>query len=79
VARGFSGLAKPALPQQRFTIGRALARIHVEHDDARLPPLAHRVDSPARQIGEGGEQAGVVALPGRRGTSNAMSMSVPIG
>jgi hypothetical protein len=38
-----------------LAVGRALARIHVEHDDPRLTPLMHRVDPLARQIGEGGE------------------------
>ena len=38
-----------------FAVGRALARIHVEHDDPRLTPLVHRVDPLARQIGESGE------------------------
>jgi hypothetical protein len=38
-----------------FAVGRAFARIHVEHDDPRLTPLVHRVDPLARQISEGGE------------------------
>ena len=38
-----------------FAVGRALARIHVEHDDLRRSPLVHRVDPLARQIGESGE------------------------
>ena len=36
-------------------LGRALARIHVEHDDPGRSPLMHRVDPQARQIGERGE------------------------
>jgi hypothetical protein len=38
-----------------FAVGRAFARIHVEHDDPRPTPLVHRLDPLARQIGEGGE------------------------
>ncbi len=38
-----------------FAVGRALARIHVQHDDPRLTPLVHRLDPLARQISEGGE------------------------
>jgi hypothetical protein len=41
-------------------VGRALARIHVEHDDARLAPLVHPVDPPARQIGEAARFSGRV-------------------
>jgi len=36
-------------------VSRALARIHIEHDDPRLTPLVHRVDPLARQIGKRGE------------------------
>ena len=39
-------------------VGRALARIHVEHDDARLTPLVHLVNPPAGQIGKSGEVLG---------------------
>ncbi len=35
--------------------GRALARIHVEHDGPRRSPLVHGVDPISRQIGERGE------------------------
>src|ERR1700704_334533 len=38
-----------------LAVGRALARIHVEHDDLRLAPLVHHVDPPAGQIGKSGE------------------------
>jgi hypothetical protein len=38
-----------------LAVGRALARIHVEHDDPRWSPPVHGVDPPARQIGKGGE------------------------
>ena len=38
-----------------LAVGRAFARIHVEHDDPRRSPLVHRVDPLARQIGESGE------------------------
>jgi hypothetical protein len=38
-----------------FAVSRAFARIHIEHDDPRLAPFVHRVDSLARQIGESGE------------------------
>jgi hypothetical protein len=31
-----------------------MSNIHVEHDDARLPPLVYGVDPSARQIGKGG-------------------------
>src|SRR5260370_16813140 len=36
-------------------VGRALARIHVEHDALRRSPLVYRVDPPAPQIGKSGE------------------------
>jgi hypothetical protein len=36
-------------------VGRAFARIHVEHDDPRPTPLVHHLDPLARQIGEGGQ------------------------
>ena len=38
-----------------LAVGRALARIHVEHDDPRRSPRVHLVDPPARQVGEGSE------------------------
>jgi hypothetical protein len=38
-----------------FAVGRAFARIHVQHDDPRSTPLVHRLDPLARQIGEGSE------------------------
>ena len=38
-----------------FAVGRALARIHVEHDRPRRSPLVHCVDPLAGQIGESGE------------------------
>jgi hypothetical protein len=39
-------------------VGRALARIHVEHDDPRRSPRVHLVDPLAGQIGESGEVLG---------------------
>jgi hypothetical protein len=55
--RVITGAAEMAVIGTAFlcAVGRALARIHVEHDDTRLTPLVHRVDPQARQIGEGGE------------------------
>ena len=41
-----------------LAVGRALARIHVEHDDPRRSPLVHLVDPPAGQIGESGKVLG---------------------
>ena len=38
-----------------FAVGRALVRIHVEHDGPRRSPLVHRVDPLAGQSGESGE------------------------
>ena len=38
-----------------LAVGRALARIHVEHDHLRRSPLVHLVDPLAGQIGERGE------------------------
>src|SRR3954470_19995527 len=35
-----------------LAIGRAFARIHVEYNGLRLPPAAHLVNPPARQIGQ---------------------------
>jgi len=36
-----------------LAVSRALARIHVEHDDLRRSPRVHLVDPPAGQIGKG--------------------------
>lgn len=44
-----------------LAIGRALARIHVEHDDPRRMPLVRRVNPLARQIGECSEFLGWVS------------------
>ena len=41
-----------------LAVGRALARIHVEHDDPRRSPRVYLVDPPARQIRESGEVLG---------------------
>ena len=41
-----------------LAVGRALARIHVEHDESRRSPLVHLVDPLAGQIGESGEVLG---------------------
>ena len=41
-----------------LAIGRALARIHVEHDRLRRSPPVHLVNPPARQVGKGGEVLG---------------------
>jgi hypothetical protein len=38
-----------------LAIGRAFARIHIEHDGLRRSPLVHRVDPLTEQIGERGE------------------------
>src|SRR6516164_7367198 len=38
-----------------LAISRALARIHVEHNDPRRAPPVHGVDPSARQIGKSGE------------------------
>jgi len=39
-----------------IAVSRALARIHVEHDDPwRSPPLVHSIDPPGRQSGKSGE------------------------
>jgi hypothetical protein len=38
-----------------LAVGRAFARIHVEHDDPWPTPLVHRIDPLARQIGERGK------------------------
>jgi hypothetical protein len=38
-----------------LAVGRALARIHVEHDHLQRSPLLYLVDPLAGQIGEGGE------------------------
>jgi hypothetical protein len=35
-----------------LAIGRALARIHAEHDHPRRPPLVHLIDPLAGQMGE---------------------------
>jgi hypothetical protein len=41
-----------------LTLGRALTRIHVEHDDPGRLPLLHLVDLLAGQIGERGKILG---------------------
>ena len=41
-----------------LAIGRALARIHIEHDSLRGPPVVHLVDPLAGQIGESGKVLG---------------------
>ena len=41
-----------------LTIGRALARIHVEHDGLRRTPLVHLVDPLTEQVGESGQVLG---------------------
>src|SRR6476646_8207097 len=41
-----------------LAVGRALARIHVEHDDPRRSPRVHLVDPPAGQIGKSNEVLG---------------------
>ena len=58
--RVVAGTAEVAVVGAAFllAVGRALARIHVEHDHLRRSPLMHRVDPLARQIGEGGEVLG---------------------
>jgi hypothetical protein len=38
-----------------FAVGRAFARIHVQHDSLRLAPLVHPIDPLARQVGEDSE------------------------
>ena len=52
-----TGTGKMAVVGATFllAIGRALARIHVEHDDLRRPPLVHPVDPLAGQVGERGK------------------------
>jgi hypothetical protein len=41
-----------------LAVGRALARIHVEHDDPGRSPLVHLVDPPSGQIAESGKVLG---------------------
>jgi len=55
--RMVAGTAEMAVVGASFlgTVSRALARIHIEHDDTRPTPLVHRVDPLPRQIGDGGE------------------------
>ena len=58
--RVIAGAAEVAVVGAAFllAVGRALARIHVEHDDPRRSPLVHLVDPLAGQIGESGEVLG---------------------
>jgi hypothetical protein len=55
--RVIAGAAEMAVVGAAFllAVGRALARIHVEHNHPRRSPLVHLVDPPAGQIGEHGE------------------------
>jgi hypothetical protein len=55
--RVIAGAAEMAVVGAAFlvAVGRAFARIHVQHDDPRLTPLVHRLDPLARQIGAGSE------------------------
>src|SRR5688500_6982152 len=41
-----------------FAVGRALARIHVEHDDLRRSPPAYFINPLTRQIDKSGEVLG---------------------
>src|SRR5271166_6934805 len=52
-----AGAAEMAVIGAAFlcAIGRAHARIHVEHDDPRRAPPVYGVNPSARQIGESGE------------------------
>jgi hypothetical protein len=47
-----------------LAIGRALARIHVEHDDPGRSPLVHLVDPLAGQISERGKVLRPAQPPG---------------
>jgi len=58
--RVITGATEVAIVGAAFllAVGRALARIHVEHDDPRRSPLVHLVDPLAGQIREGGKVLG---------------------
>jgi hypothetical protein len=55
-----TGAAEMAIVGAAFlvAVGRALARIDVEHDSLRGPPVVHLVDPLAGQIGESGKVLG---------------------
>jgi len=58
--RVLAGAAEMSVVGAAFllAVGRALARIHVEHDDPEQLPLLHLVDTLAGQIGELGKVLG---------------------
>jgi hypothetical protein len=55
--RVIAGAAEMAVVGAAFllALGRALARIHVEHNPLRWSPFVHLVDPLARQIGQRGK------------------------
>jgi hypothetical protein len=58
--RVIAGAAEMAVVGAAFllAVGRAFARIHVQHDNPRPTPLVHRLDPLAWQIGEAARFSG---------------------
>src|SRR5215831_16149179 len=58
--RVIAGAGVMAVPDALLLLamGRAHARIHVEHDATRRPSAMHKVDPPARQVGKSSEVLG---------------------
>jgi hypothetical protein len=71
--RVITGATKMAVVGAAFllAVGRALTRIHVEHDDPWRAPPVHGVDPLARQIGKSGE----VLRPGQPGGLKAAHLA----